>query len=243
VADFCPICRDFQPFRLIRVGLAHHINFIAITKGKLVGYERACQACTIKMQANKERYLSVATDKHLELDGLVEATFPAMRKTYEQRMELEKRARQRKLTRQERTGLVREPFELVDHMMNRRPEDTQLGWHDALTFGGLLLGFVAAWITGLALVAGGWDQTFIMIVLAIPFLLFAAWIILSHGRRFTRGRVYPLLFRALGPLDPSEQEIEETLLSLKEAGLAVGKKIKPRDFFQALGDHVLRDGL
>jgi len=42
VADFCPICRDINPFLVSSVGVAEHIYYLPIGKGELISHIAEC---------------------------------------------------------------------------------------------------------------------------------------------------------------------------------------------------------
>lgn len=52
VADFCAVCRQPRPFKLVGVRKVDHIYYVPIGKRKLVGHEMACEECTTTVATN-----------------------------------------------------------------------------------------------------------------------------------------------------------------------------------------------
>ena len=51
VADFCPICREVRPFRLLAIRMVPHLFFIPMGSGRLECHVRVCLECGIRLSA------------------------------------------------------------------------------------------------------------------------------------------------------------------------------------------------
>src|SRR5262245_34959788 len=91
VADFCPICREVRAFVLIRVGLADHIYYVSFGQGKLAGHVIRCETCKVVLGVNPTLYMATEKDSRVEVETLIRRTFPKLRETYAQRLELEEK--------------------------------------------------------------------------------------------------------------------------------------------------------
>ena len=70
-----------------------------------------------------------------------------------------------------------------------------------------------------------------LFVMGILFTIFT--IFTTHSRYLDR-TIYPLFARALSPLDPSEDELQNAVTKYKKLGLTVGRKIKPSKILHAI---------
>src|SRR5580704_14264762 len=82
-ADFCPVCRRIQEFRIIQVEKASHVYGIAMGGGALIGHHRACTQCGVLLNANPANYAEMvkSPDKR-DLPTLISTTFPNITSVY-----------------------------------------------------------------------------------------------------------------------------------------------------------------
>jgi len=93
VADYCPICHEFRPFAIHRVGEARHIYYVAFGQGKLLGHEIRCESCGITLDAELQEYRTISRDALGSADELAEETTPDLKERYAERLEAERSAR------------------------------------------------------------------------------------------------------------------------------------------------------
>lgn len=230
VAEFCAICRAIKPFRVQDIKLAHHFFFIPITKSDTTGQMLTCTSCGQQSFVDAGARDAFVDDAHADIDRLVRETNPTLLEELTDRLVLEEKAKQSpdKLTPGERTALLTEPFVALSSQVER--------WFApggcANVFGALAL-VVALFLGCLWIVysdetegamralvtAGG-------VVGAVLFVA-AVWSLATSKRRYMKGRVVPLLARALAPLKPSEAELAEILKSLEADNHKIGKKLNP----------------
>jgi hypothetical protein len=163
-----------------------------------------------------------------ELSG---ETTPDLQERYAERIRAEQSARSPGGESEVRRQLLREPFLLLDPMVEERAASTHFDKKSGLGCLAAVAAFVLA-VVGLALeswtillVCGG------LLGLAIVMALF--WLA-TDVRRFARIHVLPVLARGLRPFNPSPQELEDVIQEVRAAGLAIGRKVHPAHLAAAL---------
>jgi len=228
VADFCPLCRQLRSFRLRRVGLAGHVYYISLGCGALVGHERVCDECGGIFASDPERYASTSKRK-LPLDELQALTMPDFRSRYAERLALEKKVLRggRTLSAEERAALIREPFLLTAPLVEERLASVRLDRRFWLALLGLFI--FPALFTALMEFLLPDDKELGLMIAVGAVLAWVVWVIATAGRYYVRREIVPKLVRALGPLVPSDNEIDQELRLLKAAGRKLGKTLKLAD--------------
>lgn len=69
VAERCPECSAVRSVRIIRVGIAPHIFWLPLGKGRLIGYYGECQQCGSDFNIDPTDYLSLSRK---QVDSLME---------------------------------------------------------------------------------------------------------------------------------------------------------------------------
>jgi hypothetical protein len=231
VADFCPLCRKSNAFKLERIGSARHVYYISFGEGELVGYERTCIECGTPIEAVPSSYSAVA-ERLAPLGELKYQTYPSLDQVVADRMFLEERIRRepQSFSEPERYNLIMTSFFLIAPKVERHFASTRidkglgLGILGALALlivvpafigaffpdddpGGLLLGFIAA----------------------IGVLV---WQARASSRRFMNREIVPQLAKALAPFKPTEAELERHIKELKKLKQKIGAKLKAKDLVQ-----------
>lgn len=237
VADFCPICREIRAFQLTRVGAAGHVYFISFGEGNLVAYTTKCQMCGSLYHAQPTRYSASEKDEQVNLETLIQTTFPRLREVHAQRLALEARLRQKSssLTQDERRDLLIEPFTIVNPLVEARYAsaefDRQSGLGCLATVligGGLFFGSIVLkdrakdWGLLAAAILGGVGILYTLLQLHLA------------PKRFVRRKIIPSLAKALAPLKPGREEIESSLERCKSVGLRIGKVVMAREIWPLL---------
>ncbi len=227
VADFCPVCRDMNQFRLLRVGSASHVYYISIGKGTLLGHEIVCQSCQIPLSANINHYKTISKEHAALTEDLIGKTHPEVRERYRNRIELEERVRTNgQVTEEERRLLIRESFLLVNSLIETRSSSTHIDRKSGVAL--LVSLALIVLLLSIELIfknppPGLGKALFIALGLAA---LGTISCLLTDVQRFTRTEIFPLLNKALKPLKPTSQELQEVLQYLEKAGLKVGRLVK-----------------
>lgn len=234
VADFCPICRGLQTFKLKRVGIAGHIYYISFGEGKLVGHLRTCAVCDVDLDAKAEGYREIHA-KRLPAGELAPVTHPDWKQRYAKRLEIERELKSvfGKIDADTRRWLLREPFNLLAFKVEERFSATHF---DLRTFVALLAGlllvvpaatFLANRLASVGgeILAAGW----ILAIVAV------GWQMWGISGRYFREKIFPILVPALGPLKPTREELEQVLTESKARGEKLGKKLKLDELMAALG--------
>lgn len=122
-ADFCPICACARPFAVTRVGSAGHVYFITVGDGELVCHDRACTVCGVDLNAEPERYTSLAKAT-MPMDALLASTNPHFDDANRDRLALEDtiRANPMALSPQDRLTLIMTPFVLLAPRVSARDQ-------------------------------------------------------------------------------------------------------------------------
>jgi len=232
VADFCLICRDTRPFRLLRIGLASHIYYVSFGSGKQVGHVIRCEECGVDFDSESARYVGLEKRRPAHLSDLVQTTFPTLQTHYAVRFaqEIEIRQAPRALSPEQRTTLLAEPFRLLHGPVDARyARGTQMDKPAGI-------GCLATTAVTIAIIAGaiyfqGTLSDNALLAVATVFALGGLYTFIQLGLapgRFLRSRTIPQLARALDPLQPEEKELAECLKRCREIGWKIGSKVKPR---------------
>ena len=121
VADFCPICREIQPFQVSSVSMVNHLYFLSLGSGKIVGFIGVCKDCGIERPVQAQKYPQTYDQEPDSFQELINNTYPDIYNLLEKRLELEQRISKRgSLTPEEREGLLSEPFEIIGPMLERQ---------------------------------------------------------------------------------------------------------------------------
>jgi len=192
VADFCPLCRNVRPFQLDRVGLAGHVYYITVGKGELVGYAKTCMNCKTILNGNPDLYREVSK-KLLEPAELQRLTFPDLQTHYAERLTLEQTIKHSlgSLPGDTRLAMLKEPFILLNPIVDKRFSATQIDKQTGLTLLAVLVlfPFLLAMGKGVAPAYGG------EIALGLLLAGFAAVAVqgfLQTGRYFDK-KIFPVL--------------------------------------------------
>lgn len=240
VADFCPICRNVQTFVLNRVGMAGHLYGVSIGGGKTVGFLRVCETCHATLPADPSQYENAAVKKGEDTASLARSTFPNFAIVNRERLALEERIPERaaSLPSGTRLALIKEAFLLTAfHKANAVP---MTGTRPALA---LLAAFVlpifVAMVTD-SIIPG--ISTITAIATFMICLVYAFWSgvmeLMEQGRRAARA----LLVRALGPLRPTRDELQNVLNDLEVRGSNQWNRCKPDNVLRWLKDNEKRAG-
>lgn len=227
VAEFCPICRDIRPHRVVEVVIAGHIYYISVGDGELVGFELHCEDCGGCRIQEEAPYPHIARDANLNLKDLLVQTNPRLPDRMQERIKLERELRTGRLTPEMRHDLLLEPFLQLNPWVEARLTRSKMDWPSWLGFVASLV-LLVVWImlrdtkparsNLIANAIGG---------VAIGLMAFSLIYFATDGERFVRQRVLPLMARALRPLRPSPDELERTIEFLRARRLKIGKHIRP----------------
>lgn len=213
-ADFCPICRAPQAFRLVRVGLAGHVYYITSGDGELLSHERECLQCNTLFNADPAWYHTLS-QKWQSLAELIKTTFPNLSEVYKDRLELAEKIIKTPalLTPQERASMIRIPFHLLSPLVERRMAQTHIDLGISLALVGSI--FFISIVPVLLMKILPFDEGLIFLACAITALLGIGWQVLTAGNRYVKRRIIPVLGPSLKPLRPTESELKTALAELK----------------------------
>jgi hypothetical protein len=231
VANFCALCRDVRAFRLVRVGLATHINHIALSQGKLVGHLIVCETCGLRYSTEIARYVAPVKKRPNDIEALIAATFPDLRVVHAERLAMEGKLKTSPafLSAEQRQMLLLEPFVLMNPTVETRfKNSTQFDTPSGIGCLGTIIVGLALFI--LSFSYHGSQQDNVLIIAAVVSGIGVAYTLLQFHLapgRYVRTRMMPGLARALRPLHPTREEIEACLKTCKDRGLKIGKILKP----------------
>jgi hypothetical protein len=235
VADFCPLCRGIRPFRLLQVDSIRHFYSIPLGGRTSIGQSRVCETCQLVGPAPSDGYRALSNDPDADLDTLIAETNPEIRRNYASRLILEERIAARKLTAGERSTLLREPFEMAGAVLARRDAVGNLDLPSHLgCLGSLFLPVACLLILPLVWKTSGDSIELAAIAVGGCCLAFTFLAIVTDARRLARRVIVPRLVACLRPLDPSAEEIDEILESMRRARSPLAEVVSPRDLTNAL---------
>ena len=238
VADFCPICRGPQAFRLTRISMAGHVYGVSLSSGKLVGFERLCLNCKTVLDAEHENYTSIAKAFPLErvtesgqISELIRLSNPQLEQRYAHRLELERELRRGNLPAdgELRRRLIKEPFVILAQNVEREFAETRIDLPLLLTVIGAILAPVGLfWLLDTTLT--GEARELLPVFLALVCLC-GLIVVMVQGylvkNRHLRKHFYPKLARSLAPLRPQSPELAAALSEIRQLGFTLGKRTKP----------------
>jgi hypothetical protein len=233
VADFCPVCRGPKAFQLNRVGMASHVYYIPMGEGALIGHDRACNDCGVKLKADPRTYTSIPK-KLSDVDSLRRQTYPRLLEVYAERLRIEDKVRNapNELTAEERAALIKQPFALLTHVVQRRFSATHLDKECLFAMTGTAVAMLIAGPVTTA-VAPEYAPSVLMTLLAAGSIA-TIWLIATGGRRYIKRKIIPVLSESLRPLQPTLSEINSVLAELRRVGQKLGKKLSAEDLLRTM---------
>lgn len=236
-ADFCPFCRGFRPFRILEVESIRFVYLIPLGGRIPVGRSRVCESCGLLSPVPPEGYRAISADPDADLDWLIAETNPDIRRKWASRLILEERIAARKLTPGERSGLLREPFDMAEEVLARRNDEGKLDVPSGLgCLGTVLIPIACLVLLPLAWKTSGDSIETVAVVAGGCCVAFTVLAIVTDARRHARRAILPRLVGSLRPLDPSAEEVEMILESFRQARSPLAEVIYPRDIINRLLD-------
>lgn len=238
VAECCPVCNEIRRCELFRLGAASHVYYISFGQGHLVGHELECAGCKTRLPTNVNCFKSVEDERDVSLEHLIAATHPEVVDFLGERREAFELARSRQDAEQ-RDVFLREPFLLLDTLIERQLSERKLGnagrW-TAWSTVALLMALVMVGVNG----GPAWLGVGVASLFGLAFfatLCFMA----THLGSFVRREIYPRLALSLAPLEPDVAELDRLLQQLKGLGLRIGKKVKSERLYGAIAERGLTE--
>jgi hypothetical protein len=237
--DFCPICRRIRPFHVEQIESVSHIYYIPLGSPKIHGHTKSCEECNIAFHADVEDAVQCSRVRGDDLAELISSSTPPIEKECSARLELERKVKARKLTPSERESLILEPFLLLNPVLEQRASQIYFDKASALgCVATIAIPLAIWWIAEGMFHASDGSLGTIVLVLAGLLAVFTVGALATDKQRFCRRTIIPNLTRALFPLDPSTDEIEQALAKLRKWGWAIGKRITAADVTAALQCHM-----
>jgi len=231
VADYCPICAKARAHRIVRVGSAGHLWYISLGSGSLVGHETTCATCEVTCDCDVAEFKDIADDEGADLDALIQETCPDLNERYAVAIDYADRVGS--LSPEERQELLLHRLGVIAEQLERQYAERPLSPVGKVV--GKFMTFIfVAWIATIIVLSEGRgpDKSMdtdlasafgvVLVTCAFAMLYF---MIMRHPW-FMKHRLRPQLRRALAPLDPSVEELDEVLGVFKRKGLLLGKKFK-----------------
>jgi len=241
VAEFCPICRKPRTHVIRRVGEASHVYYLSFGQGSLLGHETECETCHLRSDANIRDYAAVSQNPIGDVDELLAETYPNFKEAYAGRLAIEAKITAGTLAGEDRTDALREPFFMLEPMIERNraaPESSPMG--KKVGYFTLFAGM--AFVLAVVLTTGSKRgpspavqnvRTALLVMLGAG-MLASLYFLAARHPWFMKNRIRPQLISALTPLQPTEEELTETLNFCKQSGLRIGKKIKAPKLYASL---------
>jgi hypothetical protein len=235
-ADFCTLCRDFKPFRVVEVRTVGHVYYIPLGRGQTQGFEETCESCRLARVVDASAgQPATSNDRHADVETLLFDTNPDARRDWAGRLALEGRVRSNTLTPEERPAAVLEPFLLTEGLLASRTSATQFDAASGMGCLASLVAFFGIMTVGMSLVRTNKEQMIgIAGMVAGVLAVFTLVLLATDGRRYARRVILPVLARALRPLRPTPEEIDAAREALKARGGKLGKVLKTDEIVDAL---------
>ena len=213
--------------------MAGHIYYIAAGEGDLVRFERTCASCATAVQAQPERYATIAKQP-AALEQLKRTTFPDLDQACAAQLALAEQIRHHPgtLSGDDRHALIRHPFLLLSPRVEQRFATTHMDKEVVFS----LIGAVLLLVLGLRVTAAFAPEEPGAAVLGVivAAVLLVIWQVAMARLRFLRRQIFPVLATALQPLRPAQGEIEHVMAELAQLGHKIGSKFTPAELFAHL---------
>ncbi len=224
-ADFCPICRDFRAFEVTIVRHVPHLYYIPMASGKVLAHELECVTCRSLLGVQDPGFTGYSATYVSDLAELARLTNPDLVSRSRGHLERHERLAAGTLNERERRDMIRETFEALDYMVQKR---WGRGSAPMLALFAIAVAFL---ITGVAVAsaAAGNGGIYVAGVLAVPAAGAAcvAAIGMRRGPRLWVSRhIHPRLAAALLPLDPTRAELSRALDDMRRAKRIIGKRVR-----------------
>lgn len=216
VGEICPRCRTVRSVKVNRVGLASHIFFVPVSRGRLLGFTGECQQCSGEFEVQPTDYPIFEKNKKTDLNSLVEKTNPKLLPNNKPAIESFQRFSQ-----------LRDPFlRFNQSLVDRYARGTRFDLPSGLAF---LATFVIPISIGFAIPAMPFSEAVkdgvgnFAIGLFVAGLIGSIVLLYGEQKRFFRKRLLSEITRSLKPLNPQRTELDSCLASLRKYGYHICK--------------------
>ena len=234
MAEYCPMCRSPRAFLLQSIETVGHLYYIPLGSRTLQGYSKACENCGLALEVFEGDLESTIKGRGVSLDELTEAASPPVAQRIQKRLAWDQQIKERKLDPAAHRELLQEPFVIAETLYQSRSSQTNLDKASGL---GCFLSIVIP-VLILVLMPKIWtgdDQGFLVVGLVAGLLAtLTLFLLATDGRRYVKRTLVPMIVRSLLPMNPTKQELEETLEMLKEAGFKIAKRVDATQISEAL---------
>ncbi|HVE40647.1 MAG TPA: hypothetical protein VNM14_12200 [Planctomycetota bacterium] len=254
MANFCPICRELRPFRLMRLERVNHVYNQAIGPGQFTGHSILCCTCDLELAVPEGSKVQPLASP----EEALRAPDPAVTALHQPRIELEKRRTEGRLSAAERTEMLEEPFALLESMASSAARVAPKHHADAVNsqvrtigylFGAMTIGSVGAacaygippprrWDRG----PSGKQVGYPLMAIGVLLLLAAVYFFVTATRRRVRSVLHPFLTRALSPLAPTVEELDQVLEKYRGRKSAIGRYLGASELHLANQEFARRNG-
>jgi hypothetical protein len=234
VGDFCPICREIRPFRLISSRKVTHLYYIPVSRGEEV-FTRTCLACAAVLDAAREAYAGTARRLPGDIIELVQQSMPDIDTRYADRFEMEDRLLAGELTGEDRDDAIMEPFALVVPQIKQRASPVCIDPVSGLCLAATAVVFAGGLIAA-ASVPPSMQNSALSIAFAAGGAGFLAFLILlaTDVRRYVRRKLQPMLVRALAPLRPTLDELRDAIEAVRIYDRKIARKFDAARIHRAI---------
>jgi len=220
VADRCPTCEAVQPVRVNRLGMAPHIFWLPLGRGRLIEYFGVCQECGGQFDIDPTDYVFLAKRPTDSLSDLMLETNPKLDPNNRDAVDAFERFRR-----------VRDPMLRANQaLMQRSAKGTRFDRTSGLALLASVvipimmftidLTFLSYSMQQLIGVAAIW--TFILGLIS-SFVLFA-----REPRRFFRRELEPVIAKELIMVNPRPDELDDYLKRIKQYEYRVSEHVTTR---------------
>ncbi len=227
-ADYCPICRDFRAFEVTVLRQVPHVYYVPMGAGKLLAHELECIECRSVLGVNDPGYIGYSKTFVRDVAELAALTNPDIISRNRSRLDQMTRLAAGRISGPERRDMIREPFEALDYMVQKR---WGRGSTPMLALFAIAVAFLLAGVA-VASAAAGNGGVFVAGVLAVPAAGAAVVAVMSMRRgprRWVSRHIHPRLAAALLPLDPTRVELSRALDDMRRAKRIIGRRVRAED--------------
>lgn len=226
VADRCPSCDAIQQVRIHRVGMAPHIFWIPLGKGRLIGYYGVCQECGSEFDADPTDYVSLVRKPVGSLAELVQATNPKLDPKNRHAVETFERFRR-----------VRDPLLRANQsLLERSARGTRFDRTSGLALLASVVIPIAMFTVDLSFLSYSMQQ--LVGVAAIWFFIFGLIgsfvLVAREPRRFFRRELEPGIAQELRKVNPRVDELDRYLKLIKQYDYRISDHVSAERLLQQI---------
>ena len=225
-AERCPSCEAIQPVRIHRLGMAPHIFWVPLGRGRLIDYYGVCQKCGGEIDIDPTDYVSLAKKPTDSLTDLVQETNPRLDPMNRDAVEAFERFRR-----------VRDPLLRANKsLMERSARGTRFDRTSGLTLLASVVVPIIMFSVDLTSLSYAMQQLIgVAAIWVFVIGLISSFVLVAREpRRFFRRELEPEIAKELIMANPRADELDDYLERIKQYEYRVSEHVSARRLLQQI---------